>query len=323
MRFSSTIRVQTMTALQGTLRWKSHPRTSKTRHGALKRLEAHTVTLVGDEVYVLGGYTGTQAVNPSYTFSLSKQEWKALPGFECRYHHCCALAYDKLYVFGGYRNETTAITIEAYDLVLNSTHIVHPCFHRGYLKSIFVEDRNEIVMLTVTPAKPSVITFNVLTQQIATYNRMTGRLPESNDSLEGIVESDRKIFVIANRAKTHVQLCLVTLRMGFSAHWETVETKYMPRSLQFGPAIHDMDGLIIMYGGRGPFGESVNSLMFCDRRSKEIVSVGPYSTSPFSSKGRWPRPDRSLGSVVYGGRLIVFTWTKNQDMVDLDISIVR
>lgn len=303
-------------SLQGTLRWKSYPKISKTRHGGLSGLRAHTLTLVGDKIYILGGYG--RSGYPLYTFSLSKREWKALPGIQYRYGHCCVLAYDELYVIGGGRFGERQNTIEAYDLLLNSARVVFPTVPSGTSKAVFVESRQEIVLYAPRDFAPSVVTFNVNTHQLTSYKDAPGsRRPPG--SVLSVVEAGNKLFFLYSH-RSRLQFAILRLSARRYANWEIVETQGEGVRSRSGSTLHRLNGMLLLYGG-GSSGIMTDRLMIFDERSQEVVDIGPNATAGFVSQGAWPsKISRGPSTVVSGGKLIVLTWKEDEDMVELEIS---
>lgn len=303
--------------MQGTLRWKKYPRTRKPRDRSIEGLAAHTCTIVGDKVYVLGGYG--RAVRPLHTFSLSSREWKSLPGIKYRYSHCCVLAYDKLYVFGGGRKGINQRTAETYDLLLNASQVVITSLPITQMKCIFVESREIIVLLGKRLGSSLVLMFNINSHELTEPAKTTGNPPLVNGSSASAVEVGKKLVVLSE-AQDLLQLSTLTIRDKSSINWETVKLPGPSIRGRHRAALHLLSSGVIVYGGRLGAIEATNRVVICDTQFREIVEVGPGTNGRFVSEGRWPYPGESKGSVVCGDKLIVLTWTTKNDMAELEVS---
>ena len=298
--------------LQGKLKWTSYPRISDTRHGAMEGLDGHTVTLVGDKVYVLGGYgRPNQALS---IFSLSDRSWRSLSGIRYRYGHSCVLANDHLYVLGGGRDGSGQRTIEAYDLLVHSSRVVCNGLQTRYFRAEFLDSLGKIVLLA--PISRSVFTFDVNTDELREYTNRTGHEPKS---VGDIVQAGRQLFVTSN-TQVGFELYILSLRVGLSAHWEKVETIGSGLPPQYRPGCHAFEGVVVLYGSATLAGDRTSELIIFDERSREMVSLGPLRTALFDIEGLWPSSGRK-GTVASGGRLVVLKWTDQQDMVESEISM--
>ena len=305
--------------LQGTLLCKRYPSKSKKRPEGLSRLRAHTITLVGDRIYLIGGYG--RSGHALYTFSLSKRKWKTLPGIQYRYGHCCVLVYDELYVLGGGRYGERQYTIEAYDLLLNSAGEIFYDLPFGTSKAVFVESRGEIVIYAERETAASVVTFNIKTHKLTSYQDAPGnRHPPG--TVVSVVEAGNKLFfLLSYRARFRVAILRLLHRLSTrpSAYWEKVETKGPSVYSRFASTLHRVNGMLLFYGG-GSNTNVTDRMMIFDEQSREIVDVGPNAMAGFVRQGPWPgKIIRGPSTVVCGGKLIVLTWNGNEDMIELDI----
>lgn len=82
------------------LKWQRLP-----GHRSLKGRAGHTATLVGKDIYVLGGRNGNEFFNDMWLFDTEAEQWKLLqpkcPFSPRAYHTCTLVSNDELWVIGG------------------------------------------------------------------------------------------------------------------------------------------------------------------------------------------------------------------------------
>eukprot|EP00250_Pteridium_aquilinum_P008330 c17857_g1_i1 orf=135-2555(+) len=98
------------------LKWQRLP-----GHRNLKGRAGHTATLVGKDIYVLGGRNGNEFFNDMWVFDMEAEQWKLVQAktpFSPRAYHTCTLINDQeLWVIGGSDPKTMYSDVHVFDTV--------------------------------------------------------------------------------------------------------------------------------------------------------------------------------------------------------------
>ena len=160
--------------------------------------------------------------------------------------------------------------------------------------------------------------YDLDTSKLRKPERTYGADPRMSISLIEITQSGRNIFVTSS-VQGQFQLSMLTFEARYALKWETLAMHGPRVRSRYRLALHSAGDLIIAYGGRHVSTGKTNAAVICDMDSKKIVEVLPRGAGNFLSEGPWPGATRCRGSVVSGEKLIVFTWTEHEDMVEMEI----
>lgn len=87
----------------------------------MKGRAGHTATLVGKDIYVLGGRNGNEFFNDMWVFDTEAEQWKLLQAkapFSPRAYHTCTLVNsEELWVIGGSDPKTMHSDVHVFDTV--------------------------------------------------------------------------------------------------------------------------------------------------------------------------------------------------------------
>ncbi|MCO5583746.1 hypothetical protein L7F22_037660 [Adiantum nelumboides] len=206
-----------------------HKSTDYKGHRSLKGRAGHTATLVGKDIYVLGGRNGNEFFNDLWMFDTETEQWKLLQSktpISPRAYHTCTLVNDQeLWVIGGSDPKTMHSDVHVFDTVSSEwsnpstpsmkprgTHsaVLHPTkknailIYGGYGGSkscwlndliVFYTDTLEFEDLKPEGARPLGRGYHTLTA-FGTYVVLFGGKAEG-----GIINEDKLRYDVDYRAK--------------------------------------------------------------------------------------------------------------------------
>lgn len=302
--------------IKGTLKWKEYP----LNHPENIRLLGPAIVLVGDAVYIHGGFGSRQ--HPFYRVALTTRRWRRLPNLEYRYGHSNVLVNDKIYVFGGARSDRSNLPIEAYDLVTNTVEAFDRCEASRQLTA-YVESRREVIITGIRTGQlgVQVFGFNVDTGSIASY-RITGGEAPTSSYKAGLVLSGHRLYYLSK--KLHgARIFVLTLGRRHEAAWSVLELRgpALPKTVHF--VFQVVHGLLVQFGGRKLGQSTPEELYLVDPLNLETVHVRPLSQQTdifYEGNWRnWPKPPIEAGSAAANGKLWIFGGRSNPKILELEV----